>query len=156
MPGTNFQKYWHLSTRPADGPEERIVERIALTQIWAALSPRLRDAFTALAVHDDYGRAAAAVGKTRDQYNSQLSYARRVFLALWHEHETPSRPWGHDRRSRTHLTPRDTARIMRQRRRTAGRRAACADQTPPFTGNGKGAAVSNGLPETETANAPTA
>ncbi len=46
VPGTNFQKYWHLSTRPTDGPEERIVERIALTQIWAALSPRLRDAFT--------------------------------------------------------------------------------------------------------------
>lgn len=83
VPGTNFQKYWHLSTRPTDGPEERIIERIALTQIWVALSPRLRDAFTALAVHDDYGRAAAAVGKTRDQYNSQLSYARRVFLALW-------------------------------------------------------------------------
>jgi len=156
VPGTNFQKYWHLSTRPANGLEERIVERVALTQIWATLSPRFRDAFTALAVHDDYGRAAAAVGKTAAQYNSQLSYARRVFLALWHEHETPSRPWGHDRRRRTPLTPRDTARIMRQRRRAAGRRAACADYTPPFAENKKGADVSNGLPETETANAPTA
>jgi len=97
------------------------------------------------------------VGKTRDQYNSQISYARRVFLALWHEHETPSRPQGHDRCSRTHLTPRDTARIMRQRRRTAGLRAACTDHTPPlFAENKKGTAVTNGLPETETANAPTA
>ena len=32
VPGTNFQKYWHLSTRPANGPEERIVERVALTR----------------------------------------------------------------------------------------------------------------------------
>ena len=156
VPGTNFQKYWHLSARPTDGPEERIVECIALTQIWAALSPRLRDAFTPLAVHNDYGRAAAAVGKTRDQYNSQLSYARRVFLALWHEHETPSRPWGHDRRSRTHITPRDTARIMRQRRRTADRGTACAGQSLSFAEDEQGTAVSNGLPETETANAPTA
>jgi len=96
------------------------------------------------------------VGKTRDQYNSQLSYARRVFLALWHEHETPSRPWGHDRRSRTHITPRDTARIMRQRRRTADRRTACAGQSLSFAEDEQGTAVSNGLPETETANAPTA
>ncbi len=61
VPG--IQKYWHLSTQPADGPEDRIVERLALAQIWAALSPRPRDAFTALAVHDDYGRAAAALDK---------------------------------------------------------------------------------------------
>jgi pimeloyl-ACP methyl ester carboxylesterase len=33
-PGRNFERYWRAVAGPADGPEERLIERLALTQIW--------------------------------------------------------------------------------------------------------------------------
>lgn len=97
-PGTMpaFVKYW-WNPAPAS-PESRIVERVTLTQIWPALTPRQREAFTALAAHGDYMLAAESLGIEPQTFRSLLGRARREFLALWHEHETPSRMWGTDRR----------------------------------------------------------
>jgi hypothetical protein len=94
-----FDRYWRHVAGPASGPEERIIERIALAQIWPHLRPVHREALAALAAHGDYAQAAEAMGESYVTFKSQVSRARREFLALWHEGETPSRPWVRDRRA---------------------------------------------------------
>lgn len=93
MPG--FVKYWH---HPPTVIEPRIVERVTLAQIWPVLTSRQRDAFTALAIHDDYVLAAEALGIEPQTFRSLIGRARREFLRLWHEGEAPSRLWRADRR----------------------------------------------------------
>ena len=44
-------------------------------------------------------QAAAAPGKTRQTFATQIGQARKAFRELWHEGEAPSRPWGADRRA---------------------------------------------------------
>lgn len=75
-----------------------IIDRTALWQIWYELIPRHRQALLALATHEDYQAAADALGLSYAGYKMLLTRARRAFYALWHEGETPSRPWGTDRR----------------------------------------------------------
>lgn len=121
-PGVNFERYWRVFTGPTPSPEERIVERLAVAQIWCELSPHIRKVITALAAHGDYHQAARSLGKTPDQLYSQIAYARRIFFSMWHEGEEPSHSWGHDRRSRRkQATGGRTAQIMRQRRAKAVR-----------------------------------
>jgi hypothetical protein len=99
----NFLAYWwDLSgAQPTQSPEGRIVERYALAAILPQLTAGQRDTVLALAIHDDYQSAAAALGLTSAAFNSQISKARRRFLALWHEGERPSTVWGCDRRAGT-------------------------------------------------------
>jgi hypothetical protein len=118
----NFARYWF--TGNAAGPEERIVERIAFGQIWAALSEQHQLLIAALAMCDDYGKAARALGKVRQTYVAQLADARRAFRELWHEGETPSRHWGVDRRrnadaryNKTHPNRSAAMEALRQRQR---------------------------------------
>jgi hypothetical protein len=118
--GVNFERYWETFSRPTPSPEERIVERIALAQVWESLTHTARATFTALAAWGDYELAAKSVDKIPRDFYYQVSYSRRMFLRLWHDGETPSRPWGHDRRrTNKEVTPRSTAKIIRQRRRKA-------------------------------------
>jgi hypothetical protein len=100
-PGTMpaFVQFWHS---PPTAIEPRIVERVTLTQIWPALTPRQREALAALAAHGDYLLAAESLGIEPQTYRSLLGRARREFLRLWHEHEVPSRQWGTDRRVGVH------------------------------------------------------
>jgi hypothetical protein len=93
-----FERYWWTAARPTPGPEERVTDRVALAQIWPLLRPLHRQVLTALAVHDDYGLAAAALGKSRKTFTTQVGQARQAFLKLWHEGESPSTSWGVDRR----------------------------------------------------------
>jgi hypothetical protein len=93
-----FRTFWWDQSLPVPSCENRVVERLALAQIWPRLSQRHREALAALAALEDYDLAAAAMGITRGTFNVHVSRARREFLALWHEHEQPSRPWGTDRR----------------------------------------------------------
>jgi hypothetical protein len=120
-----FQRYWHSASQPASGPEERVTENLALAQIWARLRPDHRELLAALAEQDDYGKAAAALGKSRHTYATQVGRARRAFRELWHEGETPSRPWGADRRSVKAGSPkaRVTYRLIVRRRAQARRDA---------------------------------
>jgi hypothetical protein len=93
----NFRAYWCLAmTSPS--PEEGVVERVALAQIWPRLTEGQRRALLALAAFDDYAAAAKALGMTYQSFCGRVREARLRFLALWHEGETPSRIWGRDRR----------------------------------------------------------
>jgi hypothetical protein len=124
-----FERYWWFAGQPAPGPENGVTERVALNQIWPRLRPVHRDVLAALAAHDDYELAAQSLGKTYKTFTFQISQARREFLALWHEHEAPSRPWGCDKR----ISPADrhsiTTRTIRSRRQRAHR--VPADQGKP-------------------------
>jgi hypothetical protein len=112
-----FARYW--SPAPDTPPDERITENVALAQILPRLLPQHRELLTALAVHEDYGLAAEALGQTRHTYATLIGHARKAFRELWHEGETPSRPWGADRRQRTgdRWRPSVTYRLVVRRRR---------------------------------------
>lgn len=101
-PGTMpaFVKFW--THHAVASPESRVVERVTLAQIWPSLTPRQREALTALAAHGDYMLAAESLGIEPQTYRALLGRARREFFTLWHEHEVPSRQWGTDRRVGVH------------------------------------------------------
>lgn len=123
----NFWRYWWEQARYAPGPEDRVVDRTALWQIFGALSPRLRNVLLALAAHGEHDKAAAALGITRATYNDSLSDARRAFFLLWHEGEQPSRLWAQDKRKRKHDSAGDDHTVMhsivRRRKRQRARQA---------------------------------
>lgn len=127
-----FQQYWVGSGHHTHSPEEPVVERVALAQIWPRLSATHRQLLLAMAVHDDYGRAAEALDKSRKTFTTQLSEARRAFLTLWHHGEQPSRPWGADRRTGGNSTDRHARTYvirLRERRRQA--RIEAHGEPPP-------------------------
>lgn len=90
-----FFRYWN--TAPTTSPEDPVVERQALAQIWPTLRPSEQKALSALAITGDYQQGAAACGVTKGTFRVLISTARRRFLHHWHEHETPSRVWRTDR-----------------------------------------------------------
>lgn len=94
-----FRTYWaDWITNVAQPADRALIERVALAQILPALTPTQREAIAALAAHDDYRAAADALGMTYATFKSHIARGRNRFLALWHEGERPSRPWGTDRR----------------------------------------------------------
>jgi hypothetical protein len=122
-----FLRFWELYRRASRSPEDGVVERLAVLQIWPRLSQTHRLVLTAMAVHADNVAAAEAVGKTYVTFNSHLKNARRAFLILWHEGEQPSRIWGKaDRRRSGRRTTAQVfhERVMQRRRRAAGREAS--------------------------------
>jgi hypothetical protein len=119
-----FLKYWELDRRARSSPEGSIVDRVALWQIWPELSGTHRAVLLAMAAHRDQEAAAAGLGKSYATVGSHLKNARREFLALWHEGETPSRLWGKADRRRGRHTAAQTLRNRRQQRaRKAGLRS---------------------------------
>lgn len=122
-----FLRFWELFRRGSHSPEDGVVERVAFHQIWPRLSDTHQLVLTAMAVHADNVAAAEAVGKTYGTFNTHLKNARREFLTLWHEGETPSRIWGKaDRRRSDRRTAAQVfhERTMQRKRRTAKREAA--------------------------------
>jgi hypothetical protein len=115
------------AARPASGPEDRVIERIALAQIWPCLRPAHREALLALAAHGDYGLAARALGKPYSTFKADISRARREFLKLWHEGEAPSRPWVRDRRAGPGTDMHSLTYFLRHRRKRAQRATAGAN-----------------------------
>ena len=137
---SRFRQYWVGAGQQTRSPEESIVERVALSQIWPRLSALHRQLLLAMAVHDDYGRAADALDKTRATFTAQLSQARRAFLTLWHDGEQPSRPWGTDRRASTDSTDRHSPTYVirvRERSRQAHVAAHGEPARPRTGGRGK-------------------
>lgn len=96
--GAKYAVYWEWAGRSVPSPEAGIVERLALQQILPALTPGQLAAIQALAATGDYAEAARITGSATG-LKSQLMKGRRRFRALWHEGETPSSPWGTDRRA---------------------------------------------------------
>jgi hypothetical protein len=136
-----FGAYWWQP--PLSGWENAVVDRIALGQVWAAISPADRRILRALADSDgDYRAAATSIGMGYGAYRAKLARSRAAFRRLWHDGEEPSRHQGRNRaRTVTHCpadheyTPENTLwwREGRRRRRrcrkcetarVAGRQAA--------------------------------
>lgn len=122
-PRPSFAMYWDSVAQHTGSPENGVVERLALWQIWAALGDVDREALLALAVHDEYDKAAAALGLKKYTYYRRVRVARLHFLDLWHEGEAPSRLWGNDRRG-GHLCR--SGSVMGVMKRRAKNRAAAA------------------------------
>jgi hypothetical protein len=112
----SYWRYWSSHAQNTVSHENRLVEQIALWQIWDELRPSHQRILTALAELDDHRLAATSLGYTkRSGYSVMLSDARRAFLRLWHEHEQPSKPWGHDRRKNPDLKTRSLTRSVTRR-----------------------------------------
>lgn len=93
--GTRFVQYWHMPPVHAD---EGLVERLAAQQILDTLGDVYREAVVALAVHDDYGRAADALGLKYSTLTMRISVARKEFRHLWFAPEPAPSITGTDRR----------------------------------------------------------
>lgn len=111
-----FAMYWtqHLS---CPSPEDPIIDRLAADQILATLTPSQRRIVAARAAAGDNGMAAEMLGKPRHSVVTQLNQARRRFLALWHEGETPHL-WAADRPAPTQGSGTTTQRAMAYVRRS--------------------------------------
>lgn len=132
-----FAAYWWSQGSPSRSHEDRIVESVALRQIWGRMSEGRRRALVALAVHEDYETAAGMLGISYDAYKTKIRRARRDFFVLWHEGEEPSRVWGRDHRRRKEGARRNSvtqvtirARHRRRARRAAARAGAEGRQPP--------------------------
>lgn len=90
--GPRFGAYWLSVAGAAPSPEERIDERIALTQIWPHLTDMQRESLVMFAVTDQRAKAAEALGVREGTMASRIREARKAALALWHDHETPAPP----------------------------------------------------------------
>lgn len=95
-----FLQFWFPTV--VRSHEDRIVERIAVHQILDTLTPTYRDAIIALAVHDDYRRAAEGLNLKDSAFRLRLSNARQKLLTEWFEGETPRRVYAVDRRVGSH------------------------------------------------------
>lgn len=82
-----FARYWHDDTAPW---VEGMVERIATGQVHAAVPERDRVLLDALAVFGDNRAAAAALGMRVTTYATAVCLARKRWIALWHDGETPA------------------------------------------------------------------
>lgn len=118
-----FQRYWDMRQVTAS-PEDSVVDRLALRQIWPRLSRTDQRALYAHVVHHgDHRDAAASLGWTFETYRTYLKHARAAYRTLWHEHETPSRTW-----SRAGGGQRTAMESLASRRRQRARRLAAAGQ----------------------------
>jgi hypothetical protein len=118
-----FQSYWDMR-QVTPSPEDSVVDRIALRQIWPRLSRTDQRALYAHVIHHgDHHEAAASLGWTFETYRTYLKKARAAYRALWHEHETPSRTW-----SRAGGGQRTAMESLASRRQQRARRALAAQQ----------------------------
>lgn len=99
-----FAAYWGTTSTPHSPFEDRVLEELALAAVWPRLSDRDRQVLTAQATHEDNRAAAAALGYATGSYSVYLAQARRAFLALWHDWETPRRITGYISRRNHQVT----------------------------------------------------
>lgn len=131
-----FTTYW--GHRVAPSPEGRIVDRMAVQQVIAALPDRHRDAIAALAVADNYQAAADLMDVSYPAAKRRIAVARHAALALWHDGETPHQRPGSDRRVASYsaslathcrlgheYTPENTRWGLQRRGATRSRRRWC-------------------------------
>lgn len=119
-----FRTYWSgvvgLGGREgATSFEDSVVERIAVWQVMAKLPAYQRDALLALAdANGSHLVAARSLGYEERTLHTVLYRARRRFLALWFQPETPRRKWDCDRRG-GRVKGSITQRTIRRRRLAA-------------------------------------
>jgi hypothetical protein len=95
-----FWAYWNRETLITRSPEGLVVDRLALAQIWLRLAPTHREALETLAALGGYRASADALGLSYQAFVLRIQRARRSFLRLWLEGETPGPRW-RDRRIQT-------------------------------------------------------
>lgn len=86
---SGFVRYWEPIARTPF--EERVVERVALAQVWPSLPLSQRQAVMSLALSKGYEEAVEHLGVRRGTFAARLHHGRQAFAELWHEHETPRR-----------------------------------------------------------------
>lgn len=91
----NFDRYWFRL--PGTPLADRVVDDVALSQIWPCLAPGMQEALIALVVHGDYAVAAESLGLKYYTFCARVRHARLAFLRYWHEGEVPSSIWGRDK-----------------------------------------------------------
>lgn len=133
----NYWRYWFPLARNRPGPEDMIVERLAVQQIWAVLPEKHKSLIAALAVHDDYGIAARSLGMPRQSFAPLLSLARRAFRELWHEGETPSGHWSTDRRGNPGAQHRKTHPNRNAGREVVARKRRQREREQQFAADGR-------------------
>lgn len=86
-----FERYW---TWHPPQPEDAVVDKLAVHQVWPTLTPAMQQAVSALVMADgDQVYAAAMLGINLSAYKMRLRAARQRFQQWWYEPETPpSRP----------------------------------------------------------------
>ena len=119
--GAKFAAFWSTATA-VPSPEGRVTERVAVSQVLAALTPRQRDALNALALHDDYWAAAETLGIRPQTFRGLIGRARGEFFRWWFEGQAPPRVRSTDRRTVRHET--DDPRELEVRARYAELRRA--------------------------------
>jgi DNA-binding transcriptional regulator YdaS (Cro superfamily) len=85
--GRNFTRHWDTVARHSPSPENAVVERLALTQVWQALPEHHREVLHAYSTAGDQQAAAELLGLSRTGLGKRLRAARQDAAALWHDHE---------------------------------------------------------------------
>jgi DNA-directed RNA polymerase specialized sigma24 family protein len=112
-----FVAYWHMPNE--GGVDERVAERVAIAEIFAALSGRERGIVLACVAHDgDYVTAAASLGMKRSAYHVALMAVRKKCAQLWHWPEQPHRDLKryNRRKHRGEVAPHGTTAAVRRHR----------------------------------------
>lgn len=82
-----FPRFW--TSGAATPMDERVTERVAVYQVLAELTERQQQVVHVLVETGDRRAAAAVLGVDPTTVSAVLGNARRAFMALWHEGETP-------------------------------------------------------------------
>lgn len=93
--------WWHGTT----SFEDALVERLSAPAVLSTLTDSERAAVLALAGHDDYPAAAAALDLRYSTLTVRLSNARKRWYRHWFAPDTPPRITGTDRRVEAHGRP---------------------------------------------------
>jgi hypothetical protein len=129
-----FGMYWSWANRAMDPPEDKIIEPMALKQVWERLSEVEQGALLALIEGDgSYTDAAAHLGISYTAFRGRLHRARAKFYQLWFSPESPpaSGKWGMDRpRKSEHLPPVIYNTLGRRRNKRTGRRKRIVNRRP--------------------------
>lgn len=89
-----YARYWHGRGALVAPFEEGVVDRLAVWQVWNALSPRHQETLWALAEYGDHATARDALGISVRAWQHRISKARIQARALWYAPETPAPQWG--------------------------------------------------------------
>lgn len=114
-----FHAYWTTVARHTASPEDAVVERTALRQIFEQLQPTEQEALTTLAATGSYQGAADMLGLKYNTFYRRVRCARIRFHALWLEGETPRRGWRDRRAQVPGRAQQTTSSLIRRRARAA-------------------------------------
>jgi DNA-directed RNA polymerase specialized sigma24 family protein len=82
-----FVTYWlppSTQTQTEAGFAARLVDEMAVRQVFALLTRPQREALLALALHSDYNTAARSLGLSLEAFAGRLKNARVTFFAAWY------------------------------------------------------------------------